>query len=81
MKSKTKNEIRVGAVILILTIMLFGCNGGKTQYMDKDQMVTIIYDSCEYIYINTNGPQSLTHKGNCKFCEERLDKRFNKMDR
>jgi hypothetical protein len=30
-------------------------------------METVVIDSCEYI----NGYNRLTHKGNCRFCEER----------
>jgi hypothetical protein len=35
----------------------------------------IVIDSCEYIYAwfgGGYGGGSLTHKGNCKFCKERL---------
>jgi hypothetical protein len=36
---------------------------------------TIVIDSCEYIYdsnIKMAVPAVLTHKGNCKYCAERL---------
>lgn len=33
------------------------------------------YDSCEYILIfGGNGSRGITHKGNCKYCEERRKK-------
>ena len=44
-----------------------------------DPWVVTIQDSCEYIYTYTiwsNGGPIYTHKGNCKFCEKRMDKRF-----
>lgn len=37
----------------------------------------ILADSCEYITRWYGGNAGiLTHKGNCKFCEKRMDKRF-----
>ena len=31
----------------------------------------IVIDSCEYLVVSGGIRESLTHKGNCKFCEER----------
>ena len=44
-----------------------------------ENWIIVIQDSCEYIYSYTrysDGGPVYTHKGNCKFCEKRMDKRF-----
>lgn len=38
---------------------------------DKSEYEVIVIDSCEYIYIYGYSRVGITHKGNCKFCEER----------
>ena len=35
---------------------------------------TFEYDSCEYLLNIYPGGRSITHKGNCKYCEARLHK-------
>jgi hypothetical protein len=40
-------------------------------YMPK--LVTITYDSCEYVMGADSYSGVLAHKGNCKFCKERRD--------
>jgi hypothetical protein len=40
-------------------------------YMPK--LVTITYDSCEYVMGADAYRGVLAHKGNCKFCEERKE--------
>ena len=40
-------------------------------YMPK--LVTITYDSCEYVMGADAYRGVLAHKGNCKFCKERRD--------
>ena len=69
--------------ILVIICLLFGLIGcDKILDMDRDDTKTthkvIVIDSCEYIFYNTHlayeGP-SIAHKGNCKFCAERQNKR------
>ena len=57
----------------------FLINGDKRNFLyhkDLDNgYVIIVLDSCEYIYAwfgGGYGGGTLTHKGNCKFCKERL---------
>lgn len=38
----------------------------------------IVIDSCEYLVVGGGVRESLTHKGNCKFCEERRRRDKNK---
>ena len=65
---------------IILAIFLVSCqaeNTQYTQYSEEKRIRTdnsiigyqvIVIDSCEYIYTEKG---RLTHKGNCKFCEQR----------
>lgn len=32
----------------------------------------VVIDNCEYIMYHSYGYESITHKGNCKFCAKRL---------
>ncbi len=47
---------------------------GKFPYNSNvDELTVITIDNCEYIVCNaqTNADVTITHKGNCKFCEEK----------
>lgn len=35
-------------------------------------IVTIEYDSCEYLISGSNYSQMMSHKGNCKYCIKRF---------
>ncbi len=44
-----------------------------------NEWIVVCQDSCEYVYTYSwysRGGPVYTHKGNCKFCEKRMDKRF-----
>ena len=48
-------------------------------YSSFREWTVVIQDSCEYVMTYSkysNGGPIYTHKGNCKFCERRLDKRL-----
>jgi hypothetical protein len=50
---------------------------GKFPYNDQtDQMTVTEIDSCEYIIFNSylDHEPSMTHRGRCKYCQERLKK-------
>ena len=69
---------------MLLPIIFYGCEGQLSSY-DKQPTIysneqtsdvkIYVIDSCEYIG-KLRGYQSdiLTHKGNCKFCAERIKK-------
>lgn len=71
--------------IIYLTLLISGCFFSSCNLLTNENVQlerdigkiesTYIYlyiiDSCEYI----GNPSSITHKGNCKFCEERRNKR------
>ena len=62
------------AYVLLASIILLGCEkDGKTLYkINGVQLKTYNIDNCEYIgNIMWGSRDSLTHKGNCKFCAER----------
>ena len=66
-------ERRLFLILLTLTaIMMVGCdyqnpdgsyNTSKSLYLE-----TIVIDSCEYV----EGYNRLAHKGNCRFCQQRM---------
>ena len=64
---------------LLLIILLFiGCNNiseypsipNDNSSINSPKIVTI--DSCEYIQYHLYVYEAITHKGNCKYCKERL---------
>jgi len=63
-------------ILLALVFVICGCSAptptriytnDKVYYIEK---ATFIIDSCEYIL----GDKEYTHKGNCKYCNERRKK-------
>jgi hypothetical protein len=81
MKTKTSIYRNIFAYTLLVCVIFYGC---ETKNAAVQKTSTIIngrdinvyeIDSCEYIG-NINGGQSdiITHKGNCKFCDERSKK-------
>ena len=68
--------------ILILTILSCGCREVNTPRKgtgfvvreDKDPLIIVEVDSCEYLLGDWADATVLTHKGNCKFCLERNKK-------
>ena len=53
-------------LLLALPLMMIGCDDPKTTGM-KNGYSIIEIDSCEYL----RGLYSLSHKGNCKYCQQR----------
>lgn len=53
------------AFYTLLVAFAFGCDGGTTKIETKDSYVTIVIESCEYMYKEGVGYRSLVHKGNC----------------
>jgi hypothetical protein len=56
-------------LIALAAVVMAGC-AHEYKEPSKDvakERVTFIIDSCEYI----RGVEEYTHKGNCRFCEER----------
>lgn len=59
-------------------VLLVSCNEkSKTDSLNEyfDERNIVVIDSCEYFTYRTYGfSTEITHKGNCKFCAERLKK-------
>jgi hypothetical protein len=75
--TKTKHNTWVFYLILI-AVIFYACgqgvntprkNSGFVISLGELQLVEI--DSCEYLFGEWGTASVLTHKGNCKFCEER----------
>ena len=62
-------------IVLALFITLIGCDNRDRKEKIKSEYKVVVIDSCEYIiYTEREGYAGygfMTHKGNCKFCEER----------
>lgn len=71
-----KREERMKKLILLAltAIMMVGCDGqnpdGSYNTSKSLYLETIVIDSCEYV----GGYYRLAHKGNCKYCQERIKK-------
>jgi len=64
---------------LLVAVFFVGCNKTPTEkkinYTYQEEEFTIIeIDSCEYILSDVYAGNSICHKGNCKFCAERIKK-------
>lgn len=63
------------ALIVLAALMMVGCHDWNSTYKvdtkrDGTLYGTIMIDSREYI----RGNNRLAHKGNCRFCQERMRK-------
>lgn len=63
-------------IVLLLTLV-FLCLGCEDPHKRLHKEISInkfiiaTIDSCEYFECHVRGGKVFTHKGNCKFCEER----------
>ena len=70
---------KIPFIFMVVAMLLFLVIGFMNSIKVSDDMRkpliggyhTVVIDSCEYI----KGFNMLTHKGNCKFCEERKKNR------
>ena len=65
-------------LLLLIVCFLFSCTKNikksDTNFTYNGQDIIILeVDSCEYIMMSNNS-NTLTHKGNCKYCKQRLEK-------
>ncbi len=65
--------------IIISVIILSSCSHKEKQelyeevFTDKNNYHVVVIDSCEYLYLPNGDSSWGTHKGNCKFCKNRLE--------
>lgn len=81
---KFKTQSIAFAYVLLAVVFLIGCEKNKTKsevvkekvkqefYGEKIEIAVI--DSCEYLYVSNGNASWGSHKGNCKFCLQRLAK-------
>ena len=56
-------------LLALATLMMVGCMEHYKETRINSEYSVRVIDSCEYILLNGVGIKS--HKGNCRFCEER----------
>ena len=74
-------------LFLLVVVVLVGCDQENKNATTKESDVKfrgsdvsiIEIDSCEYIYFFLGKGPGFTHKGNCKYCAERSNLKFNKQ--
>jgi hypothetical protein len=78
MRTKFANLLKP-ALLIGAVMCCFSCvYDEKTEEIPQDNksdvslMKIVVVDSCEYIQYHTWGYESVTHKGNCKYCAERM---------
>ena len=75
-----RNKLSYTLYILLVAFLFCSCNvpSDKEYSKIKQQDFSVItIDSCEYIFMSRmpiGGDMALSHKGNCKFCEQRSKK-------
>ena len=70
-------------LFVLITVIGCGCEN-KVEIVDKEKLLIegpgfsmtspieiLVYDECEYIVIKNGSHLIFTHKGNCKYCEQR----------
>ncbi|MCK9416478.1 hypothetical protein M0Q97_07460 [Candidatus Dojkabacteria bacterium] len=71
-------KIKISILVLIIMVICFSCDSPIGTSVEKTNNGIKTIDSCEYIEydygIFDQRVYSLTHKGNCKYCNERLRK-------
>jgi starvation-inducible outer membrane lipoprotein len=76
-------------LIALAAVVMAGCNAipddikGSPTFdpnTDYSDWVTVVYiDGCEYYKNSVRGGYVFTHKGNCKFCEQRRKAEIRKI--
>lgn len=68
-----KNKLYIIFTIVLLCITVISCQKFESErrIVSGEKLIdVVVIDSCEYIMIQYQS-NTMTHKGNCKFCEER----------
>jgi hypothetical protein len=69
--------IKAFAYTLLFAVLFSSCiyrenkNDTLSTNHDIQDIKIVVIDSCEYIQYHTYSYESITHKGNCKYCIER----------
>lgn len=81
MKMKIINYSKYFVCALFVTILFCRCNNQEVENkstnlvseFDNGSYHVIQLDSCEYITSIVYGGRSICHKGNCKYCMQRVN--------
>ena len=81
MEQKKQNVLVLHLLLylILLAFILFGCEEVNTPIKNSEFVIIknstplklVEIDSCEYFFGDWGNAAVLTHKGNCKFCEQR----------
>lgn len=79
-------KFRVFLIYLLLVFIIVGCSEnntcrneqGQKVYSKFDEGEIVVIDNCEYIKQHTYGAYIYVHKGNCRFCQARLEETIRK---
>lgn len=71
-------------LLIIAAVMVFtACNttrkGRTTVNVDGSAFDVIVVDSCEYLIGDCGYSGYMAHKGNCKYCEQRMKELWQKQ--
>ena len=72
-------------LLIIAAVMVFtACNttrkGRTTANVDGSAFDVIVVDSCEYLIGDCGYSGYMAHKGNCKYCEQRMKELWQKAN-
>ena len=76
-----QNNKYIKYILISIAFILFGCEEINTNSKNSGFVIStgaelqlVEIDSCEYFFGDWGNASVLTHKGNCKFCEQRKPK-------
>lgn len=83
---KTVNMKKV-ILLALTTLIIVGCYQAKAYHDEQINLVcdyrmkTMVYQGCEYVVIESYYQKrvAITHKGNCRFCKERMQKELDSL--
>lgn len=62
-------------LLTLAALMIVGCNQRQiANSITKDDFGVCVYDSCEYLFAAHGNQGYLAHKGNCRYCQQRMRK-------
>ena len=64
-------------LLALAALIIVGCiedNGTYIKDENNFKWKVVVIDTCEYIYGSGKYSSYLAHKGNCRFCQERMRK-------
>jgi hypothetical protein len=59
-------------LLALAALMIVGCNYIPTDHTTSDGKQVVLIDSCEYIKYSNGYGAHYTHKGNCRYCQQRM---------